>query len=129
MKLLRTNLLKKYKDTSFISLATASHFDVIKHEHWAWVKMVFDWSQMKGKMIMVWESILICLIGLSFIPLVVLIVLTCGWIMAPYEYFRHVSYQKLMIQEYGVDKINEQAAELVKEYSQEKAKSIEVTNG
>lgn len=115
MTLLRTNLLKKYNDTTVAGIVTASHFDFIRHTSKDWFKTCFDFAWLKERLSMIWESILICLIGLLFIPVLILIVLTFGWIMAPYEYFRHISYQKTMIKQYGIERLNRIAAELVKE--------------
>jgi len=115
MNLLRTNLLQKYNDTTVAGIVTASHFDVIRHTSREWFKKCFDFAWLKKRLLMVWESILIGLIGLLFIPALILIVLTFGWIMAPYEYFKHISFQKAMIKEYGIERLNREAAELVKE--------------
>lgn len=119
MKLLRTNLLKKYKDTSFVSLVTAPHFDYVRRASRDWFKTCFDFAWLKKRLLMVGEAILIGLVGLLFIPVLILIVLTFGWIMAPYEYFKHISFQKAMIKEYGIERLNREAAELVKEKAED----------
>lgn len=114
MKLLRTNLLKKYNDTTVESIVTASHFDFIRRTSRDWFKKCFDLAWLKERLSMIWESILIGLMGLLFIPVLLLIVLTFGWIMAPYEYFRHISYQKRLIKRFGIERLNKEAAERVK---------------
>lgn len=112
MKLIKTDLLLKHNHNSAVGIATASHIDFCKYQfrclrpQWTYNKYI--------KVIMMFiESSF----ALLFIPFVVL---THGLILYPFWIIVHILKVKKIVKEFGAERINTSAEELVKEVSEKK---------
>ena len=112
MKLIKTKLLVKYNHNSAVGIATSSHIDFCKYQ----VKSLKSddlWSLNAYEKVF---STFIC----SFFVLLLMpfLMLTNGLILYPVWVAMHTIAVKKIIREFGADRINASAEELVKEVSE-----------
>ena len=107
MKLIKTNLLRKYKHYSDVGFATASHLDYC---HYTYSYMKYEWTFEEYKKSFI--EFLQIFVGLIFIPFCRL---THGVILYPFWIYEHIKKQKQIIKKYGIEKINLNAENLFKE--------------
>lgn len=107
MKLIKTNLLRKYGHNSDVGFATASHLDYCRY---VYSYMKYEWTFKEYKKSFI--EFLQTFVGLIFIPLCRL---THGVIIYPIWIYQHIKKQRRIIKKYGIEKINQSAEELFKE--------------
>lgn len=107
MKLIKTNLLKKYRHNSDVGIVTASHLDYCQYTH-SWIKDEWTFEEYKKYFV----EFLQIFVALIFIPLCRL---THGVILYPLWIYEHTKKQKRIIKKYGIEKINLNAENLFKE--------------
>ena len=107
MKLLKTNLLRKYGHNSDVGIATASHLDYCQYCYTR-LKANYSLKSIFGVFIELLERI-------AFLLLAPFFVLTHGMILYPAWIIRHIICTKEIIKKYGVEHINRSAKELIEE--------------
>ena len=112
MKLIKTKLLLNHNHYSPVGIATASHIDFCKYKVRS-LKSEPEWSFAGYRKIF---SMFAC----SFFALLLMpiLVMTNGLILYPVWVAMHTIAVKKIIREFGADRINASAEELVKEVSE-----------
>ena len=114
MKLIRTKLLLKHNHNSAAGMATASHIDFCKYKVRC-LKSEPEWS-FAG-----YRKIFSMFVNSFFVLLLVpILAMTNGLILYPVWVAMHIVAVKKIIKEFGADRINASAEELVKEVSEKK---------
>ena len=104
MKLIKTKLLLKHDHNSAVGIATASHIDFCKYQ----VRCLKpEWKF--GELLI---TFIASFFGVLSIPL---LLLTNGLILYPFWIIFHIVRVKKIIKEFGADRINASAEELIKE--------------
>lgn len=112
MKLIKTKLLIENKHNSDIGIATASHIDFCK---WQFRSLRPQWSYDE------YMNMVVMFIASSFALLSIpFLVLTHGLILYPFWIVVHIVKVKKIVKQFGVDRINSGAEELVKEIQEKK---------
>lgn len=110
MKLIKTKLLLNHNHYSPVGFATASHIDFCKYKVRCLKEFDSMWS-FKG-----YRQVIFMFVCSTFALLVLpLLFLTNGLIYYPYWIVQHIVEVKKIIKEFGVERINSGAEELVKE--------------
>lgn len=117
MKLIKTNLLRKYKHYSDVGFATASHLDYC-HYTYSCIKNEWTFEEYKKHFIGVLQ-LFVCLIFIPFCRL------THGVIIYPIWIYQHIKKQKQIIKKYGIEKINQSAEELLNELKEKEIQKDE----
>ena len=109
MKLLKTKLLLKHDHNSAAGMATASHLDFCKYQ-FRCLRPQWSCSEYMNIVVMFIESFL-ALLSIPFL------VLTHGLILYPFWIVVHILKVKKIVKEFSVERINSEAEELVKKFS------------
>ena len=109
MKLIKTKLLLKHDHNSAVGIATASHLDFCRYQFRC---LRPQWSCNEYmKMFRMFIALFFALLSIPFL------VLTHGLILYPFWIVNHIIQVRKIVKEFGVDHINSEAEELVKEFS------------
>ena len=112
MTLIKTDLLLKHNHNSAVGFATASHIDFCKYQFRC---LRPQWSYDE------YMNIVVMFIKSSFALLSIpFLVLTHGLLLYPFWIVIHIMKIKKIVKEFGVERINTSAEELVKEVSEKK---------
>ena len=112
MKLIKTKLLIKHNHNSAVGIATASHIDFCKYQ-FRCLRPQWSYNEYMNMIVIFIESSF----GLLSIPF---LVLTHGLILYPFWIVVHILNVKNIVKEFGAERINTSAEELVKEVSEKK---------
>lgn len=107
MKLIKTKLLLKHNHNSAVGIATASHIDFCKYQ-FRCLRPQWSCNEYMNLVVMFIESSF-ALLSIPFL------VLTHGLILYPFWIVIHIMKIKKIVKEFGADRINASAEELVKE--------------
>ena len=113
MKLIKTKLLLNHNHNSNVGIATASHLEFCKYTVRR-LKSNNVWS-FKGYR-ETCEMFLYSLLSLLFLPI---LFLTNGLILYPYWIAMHIIAVKKIVKEFGAERINTSAEELVKKMQEQ----------
>ena len=111
MKLIRTKLLLKHNHNSAVGIATASHIDFCKYQ-FRCLRPQWSYNEYMNIIVMFIESSF-SLLSIPFL------VLTHGLILYPFWIVFHILKVKKIIKEFGVERINASAEELVKKMQEQ----------
>ena len=111
MKLIKTKLLIKHNHNSDVGIATASHIDFCKYQ-FRCLRPQWSYNEYMN-MIVMFISSSFALLSMPFL------VLTHGLILYPFWIIVHILKVKKIIKEFGVERINAGAEELVKEIQEQ----------
>lgn len=107
MKLIKTNLLRKYGHNSPVGIATASHLDYCQY--------CYKGLQANYEAKAIFNVFIELLERMVFLILAPFFVITHGIILYPVWIIRHIIHTKEIIKKYGVEQINRSAKELIEE--------------
>ena len=107
MKLVKTKLLLKHNHNSAVGIATASHIDFCKYQ-FRCLRPQWSYNEYMN-MVVMFISSSFALLSIPFL------VLTHGLILYPYWIVLHIIGVKKIVKQFGVERINAGAEELVKE--------------
>lgn len=107
MKLIKTDLLKKYGHNSDVGIATASHLAYCQYCYKG-LKGDYELKAIFGIFIELLERI-------AYLVLAPFFILTHGLILYPVWIILHISRTKKIIKKYGIEHINTYAKKLVEE--------------
>ena len=114
MKLIKTDLLLKHNHNSAVGIATASHIDFCKYKVRC-LKSEPEWS-FAG-----YRKIFSMFVNSFFVLLLMpLLMLSNGFILYPVWVAMHTIAVKKIVKEFGAERINTSAEELVKELNEKK---------
>ena len=112
MKLIKTKLLLKHDHNSAVGITTASHIDFCKYQ-FRCLRPQWSYDEYANIFMMFIESSF-ALLSIPFL------VLTHGLILYPFWIIAHILKVKKIVKQFGVDRINSGAEELVKEFGEVK---------
>lgn len=114
MKLIKTNILRKYGHNSDLGIATASHLDYC-HYMYQGLKSNYSLQAIFGVFIEFLERLLFLVTAPFF-------VITHGIILYPVWIIHHIICRKEIIKKYGVDHINKNAEQLSRQLEEDEAR-------
>ena len=108
-KLIKTNLLRKYHNASDCAYATSSVLDYCLNRRHNLLK--------EFSLVVVTKMFLGALYALVQVIVGLICLITGGFFLLPLYVVKHHFLKKELVEKYGVEKLNESAEKLVKEFS------------
>ena len=119
-KLIKTNLLRKYHNASDCAYATSSVLDYCLNRRYNLLK---EFSPL-----VITKMFLGALYTLVQVIVGLIYLITGGFLLFPLYVAQHHFLKKELVEKYGVEKLNESAEKLAKEFSEVENEKLELTD-